>query len=89
MAFAAIRRRSDSLAIRTVEALASQVPGLLTHDGFGRSYRALGTAYDPVTTFQIDFAAGRNDSAALYRPYAFDSGCGCMACTGPPVAIPR
>lgn len=66
-----------------------QVQGPLTHENWRAAFPTIGTGYTSVSTFATNFASGRNDNATQYRPYAWDTGCSCLAYTGPAVAIPN
>jgi ABC-type branched-subunit amino acid transport system substrate-binding protein len=47
-------------------------------DLFAAALEGLGTGYSPALTFGTRFGPGRHDGASLYKPLAFDSGCGCF-----------
>ena len=70
-------------------AVAERVSGPLTVDAWRAAYATVGTSYRPISTFGIDFGNGRHDNATLYRPYAWDDGCGCLTYTGKARPVPR
>ena len=62
-------------------AVASKVVGALTPVSYFNAYSQVGTSFDPVTTFAINFANGRHTGAARYRTLGYASQCQCITYT--------
>jgi hypothetical protein len=63
-------------------AIASHVTGALTPASFYAAYPTVGSSYDPVTTFKINFNNGRHTGAAEYRTLGYTTKCHCIDYTG-------
>lgn len=66
------------------EAVTQRTSGALTATSWRAAYRALGKAFRPVSTFEIDFGNGRNDNANRYRTLAWRQACPCLTYTSEP-----
>jgi hypothetical protein len=72
----------------TLVAVAKHVTGVLNGASFRSAYASVGKSYQPVTTFNTDFANGLRDNVTTYRPFAYKASCTCIAYDGPVTAIP-
>lgn len=70
------------------EAVAERIPGALTAEGWRAAYRALGSAYPPVTTFGVKLNSGRNDNASSYRLLGWNAKTGRITYTSGPRPAP-
>ena len=70
-------------------AVARQVQGRLTAQAWRDAYPRVGTRYQPVTTFGIDFGNGQDGNALSYRDLAWSAACSCVTYQGPLRPMPR
>ncbi|MCU1603351.1 MAG: hypothetical protein JWO22_4060 [Frankiales bacterium] len=68
--------------------VADRTAGVITSSAWSQTFHALGSAYQPVTTFSTRFRPGRPDGASGYRALGYGAACNCITYTSPVRAVP-